>query len=170
MRELHFRYDDYYKNKIDYLASRITAIIDSDTRKAPQIFLKEDGSFQLGDSNDWRLYHHPETQEISVTYKYGSGYDPRIEALGEFLAQFLVLGWTNRPLTPAQRIREIVGGDLALGKKTSFEYSWYCGSEKLKAKHDVDAKGGSDYSGSYHPNASCEGEGICEHCGKTLFE
>lgn len=170
MRELRFSYDDYYKGKIDYLASRITGIIDSDTRKAPQIFLKEDGSFQLGTSNDWSLHHHPEKQEISVTYKYSNGHDPKIEALGEFIAQFLVLGWANRPLTPYHRIREIMGGDVVLGKKTSFEYSWHCGYEKINSKHDVDAKGGLSYSGSYHPDAICEGDGICIHCGKTLFE
>ena len=31
-------------------------------------------------------------------------------------------------------------------------------------------EGSSNFAGSYHPNSVCEGQGICIHCGCTLFD
>lgn len=165
MRELRFKYEGSYT--IDYLAARITAIVDSDARCAPRVFLNEaGGKFQLGESNNWWLHHHKDTAEISITHRYWSANDPTMLALGEFLSRFLCLGWVNRPLTATQRIKEITGGDILLDEDSVFEYSWYRGGEKLIRKSSE--KGGLEFRGQYHPDGTCEGGGVCRYCGRTI--
>jgi len=161
---------------IEYIAKRIAGLISSDTSKAPQIFdrsaspdeaLHSSDSYQLGESNDWWLRYYPNDNEIAVIYRYGGSHVSEMEALAEFIVKFLQLGWLNRPVTPNRRIQEIQGGDVKLTQKSSFSYSWEQGYEKLDSKHN-EKSGGFSFSGSYHPNGTCEGGGVCKHCGKTL--
>jgi hypothetical protein len=73
----------------------------------------------------------------------------------------------------ADRIRDIIGeirtesGDA---NGVELHYTWYHGYEKLTMKRlgGNCRQGGLDYSGAYHPNAVCDGEGVCKHCGKVF--
>lgn len=116
--ELRFKLSER-DNDVEYLARRIAGLISSDTTEAPKVGLKhgQENIYSLGGSNDWWLRYYPREQEISVSYRYAGGHSLRMEALAEFIVRFMELGWINRPVTPIQRIREIIGGDLALGKK-----------------------------------------------------
>jgi len=65
------------------------------------------------------------------------------------------------------RIREILGEDFKLDSNMVFNYSWENGDERLTISYS-DRKGGLDFRGIYHPNAVCEGGGVCKYCGITL--
>jgi len=169
MNELRFKIDksDVQDGVFDYLAKRITAIVDSTVNEAPCVTQVDEKTYQLGAGGNWRLLIHAE-DEFSITNHREYGDSPVMKALGEFLSQILVLGWLNRPITASQRILSIMGGEVLLGEKTSFEYSWYCGDEQLKSTADVFVGGGHDYRGQFHPNGICEGRNICLYCGTII--
>lgn len=76
----------------------------------------------------------------------------------------------HRRALVTERIEEILGEGYSLGKDDVLVYRWDRGYEILEVTHGSGGLGGISFSGAWHPDGSCEGTGICHHCGRTLFD
>jgi len=70
--------------------------------------------------------------------------------------------------TIIDRIREHLGedADIDINEIREFKYNWFRGYETFT--FGKVGEGCINFSGAYHPNGVCEGNGICTHCGRTL--
>jgi hypothetical protein len=71
----------------------------------------------------------------------------------------------QRMAKASERIAELLEDDT-LTEDMVFTYTWDHGYERLTRHRD--GMGSYEYAGSFHPNVTCEGEGICKWCGRTL--
>ncbi len=76
-------------------------------------------------------------------------------------------------LTLGQHIAEFVDLDVPASQYENVDISWYSHENDRRAgyftvKYTWVNGGSLSYTGVHHPDAVCEGEGICIHCGRTL--
>jgi hypothetical protein len=82
------------------------------------------------------------------------------------------LAWEERKVTPTRNISVVdrirsIWGPYEISDGDTFAYTWDHGYETLTVSHN---DGGTlEFKGVYHPgDGSCDGDGICRWCGRTL--
>ena len=75
----------------------------------------------------------------------------------------------SRYTVPLQTILAVMGlTDTVLEENDVFVLTLHGGAGRYKLTHDDG--GGSEMMYTYHPNEGlCEGDGMCEWCGRTLW-